>query len=321
MLHVRPPVTLGANTFTGNQTIGANLIFSGSARRVTGDFSNATRSSRVLFQTTTTNGSTTLGSIPAGTGAVGGFNLFGASDPDNASILYFQMAESATQQGIIGTSKSGTGTARTLHFYTNDVDRWAIDLSGNLVSQAAGQFIQGDLSNATHSSRLLIQSSTANGSSQLGIVPNGTAVNSGLVLYGAASPTNAPFGQLTHDGTNTILRSNANGSGTAGNIQLQIGTTTYWTLAANSLTLADATNITVNTSTGTKIGTGTTQKIGFWNVAPVAQYSTTGTATGFTAGGGTTATHTSTFTGNTGSTAYTMGDVVRALKLCGIMLA
>lgn len=83
--------------------------------------------------------------------------------------------------------------------------------------------------------------------------------------------------------------------------------------------VADAKNIIVATGTGTKIGTATTQKLGFWNAAPVAQYATTGTVTGHTGGGGTAVTHSDTFTGNTGATAYTIGDIVRALKLAGIM--
>lgn len=84
---------------------------------------------------------------------------------------------------------------------------------------------------------------------------------------------------------------------------------------------ADTANLAFGTSTGSKIGTATTQKIGLWNATPVVQYSTTGTATGFTAGGGTTATHLSTFTGNSGTKAYTVGDIVLALKTCGIMAA
>lgn len=91
--------------------------------------------------------------------------------------------------------------------------------------------------------------------------------------------------------------------------------------ADGGLTLADAKDIVVGTGTGTKIGTATTQKIGLWNVAPVAQYATTGTLTGFTANTTTPVLDGSTFTGNTGATAYTIGDIVRALKLCGIMAA
>lgn len=61
--------------------------------------------------------------------------------------------------------------------------------------------------------------------------------------------------------------------------------------------------------------------LGFLGATPIAQYSTTGTTTGFTAGAGTAVLDDSTFTGNTGATAYTIGDVVRALKLYGLIAA
>lgn len=92
-------------------------------------------------------------------------------------------------------------------------------------------------------------------------------------------------------------------------------------IAGTALTLVDAYNFAVGTSTGTKIGTSTGQKLGFWNATPVVQPSTTGTTTGFTAGSGTAVNDDSTFTGNTGSKAYTIGDIVKALKDCGIMAA
>jgi len=75
----------------------------------------------------------------------------------------------------------------------------------------------------------------------------------------------------------------------------------------------------IGTSTGTKIGTATSQKIGFFNATPVVQQSGTGETTGFTVGSGTTARDDSTFTGNVGSTAYTISDIVKALKNLGLL--
>lgn len=85
------------------------------------------------------------------------------------------------------------------------------------------------------------------------------------------------------------------------------------------LNIGDAINVVVNNTTGTKIGTATGQKLGFFNATPVVQRSTTGTTTGFTAGAGTAVLSDSTFTGSVGSTAYTIGDVVRALKELGFL--
>ena len=87
----------------------------------------------------------------------------------------------------------------------------------------------------------------------------------------------------------------------------------------NDLNIGDAINVVVNNTTGTKIGTATGQKLGFFNATPVVQRSTTGTTTGFTAGAGTAVLSDSTFTGSVGSTAYTIGDVVRALKELGFL--
>ena len=79
-------------------------------------------------------------------------------------------------------------------------------------------------------------------------------------------------------------------------------------------------DLIIGTSTGTKIGTAVTQKIGFFNATPAAQQSTVNTTTGFTEGsGGTAAKDVSTFTGNFGTRAYTVGDIVKALKTLGLL--
>lgn len=88
------------------------------------------------------------------------------------------------------------------------------------------------------------------------------------------------------------------------------------------LSIDDGKDIAVATTTGTKIGTGTTQKIGFWNATPVPQFgATTGTTAGFTSGSSDPVLKDSTFTGDNGTKAYTIGDIVKALKAAGIMAA
>lgn len=64
-----------------------------------------------------------------------------------------------------------------------------------------------------------------------------------------------------------------------------------------------------------------TQKLGFFGTTPAVQPATEGTTTGFTAGSGTAAKDDSTFTGGSGTKAYTVGDIVLALKTLGIMAA
>jgi len=78
-------------------------------------------------------------------------------------------------------------------------------------------------------------------------------------------------------------------------------------------------DLIIGTSTGTKIGTAATQKIGFFNATPAVQQSTAGTTTGFAAVGGTGVNDQSTFTGNFGTRAYTVGDIVKALKTLGLL--
>lgn len=61
-------------------------------------------------------------------------------------------------------------------------------------------------------------------------------------------------------------------------------------------------------------------KVGFFGKDPIAQPSSTGTIVGHdTSPGGATVAHANTFTGNVGSTAYTIGDIIKHLKNLGIL--
>lgn len=117
-----------------------------------------------------------------------------------------------------------------------------------------------------------------------------------VAIAGGAAGANAGGGGAS-GGALTIDGGAATGAGTNGAVS--IGLTTIGVI-----------NIGASTST-----------IGHFGATAVGQQSTTGTSTGFTAGGGTTATSTSTYTGGTGASAYTVGDIVLALKHYGLLAA
>jgi hypothetical protein len=105
----------------------------------------------------------------------------------------------------------------------------------------------------------------------------------------------------------------------AGAVRTTLGVGTGDSPTFAGLTIADAGNIVLATGTGTKIGTATGQKLAFYNSTPVVQHSTTGETTGVSGGSGTNIHANATFTGNVGSTAYTISDVVKALKNLGLL--
>ena len=125
---------------------------------------------------------------------------------------------------------------------------------------------------------------------------------------------------LTTVGDLTLQTANASLYGTT-KLGLGVGTTVEVAITEGILTITEGTDFACGTATGSKMCTGSNQKWALWGASPVVQPSTTGTTTGFTAGSGNGANDDSTFTGGTGTAAYTVGDVVLALKQAGIMAA
>ena len=66
---------------------------------------------------------------------------------------------------------------------------------------------------------------------------------------------------------------------------------------------------------------GAASAVGFHAVTPVIKHATTGNVTGFAAGSGTASKSDSVYAGAAGSTAYTVGDLVTALKALGLLTA
>ncbi len=122
-------ITSPGGDLSVSQGLSGNLNFTGTSNRITGDFSNATIASRVLLQSSTTNGQSALGLLPNGTSTQTQYIAFNSTDPANSS--YIQALISATEARI-NSGQLGTGTNLPMTFYTGGSERVKIDTSGNV---------------------------------------------------------------------------------------------------------------------------------------------------------------------------------------------
>ena len=109
---------------SGNASLAANLTFSGTGQRITGDFSNATFVNRLAFQTSTANSNTNVYAIPNGTGVASGWNAWNNSDPTNAS--YIRILANSTSYTAVESGKAGTGTYLPMTFFTGGSEQMRI---------------------------------------------------------------------------------------------------------------------------------------------------------------------------------------------------
>lgn len=152
-----------------------------------------------------------------------------------------------------------------------------------------------------------------------GVTAGTAAANKALVLNGSKGISTITTATITTLTSPTIKVATVQASD--GTAAATIANSTGIVTVSAGLSITDAKDVAVGSTTGTQIGTAATQKLGFFGKAAITQPNTTGTTTGFTAGAGTAVLSGSTFTGNTGTAAYTVGDVVRALKLLGFLEA
>lgn len=89
-------------------------------------------------------------------------------------------------------------------------------VGGNLAFTSTGQRITGDMSNATLANRLMFQTSTANSSTVLGVLPNGSGQVGQVNLFGGSDPANTSFLSIlcATSISEARITSGINGSGT-----------------------------------------------------------------------------------------------------------
>lgn len=98
-----------------------------SSKLFTGDYSNTTHSNRVKFQSSTTNGLTSISVVPNGTNNTSRLTLYGSSDPDNSSAIVMDV------NGNFTATSTGTGVAPTSFSFNKD-----FYVNGFITTQGSG---------------------------------------------------------------------------------------------------------------------------------------------------------------------------------------
>lgn len=109
--------------------LSGNLTFTSVGTRIFGDFSNATISNRVLFQTTTLNGNTSVGAIPLGVGNRGEFAAYSGSNPNIA--IGTQLVAISTESSLRSIATGGAGYA-PLTIHTGGSEQIRINTAGDV---------------------------------------------------------------------------------------------------------------------------------------------------------------------------------------------
>jgi hypothetical protein len=130
-------VVLSTNPLFVDLRNSGDITFTTTGNRILGDFSSATLSDRVLFQSSTVNGGTVLGTIPNGSSTASGYVAYGAVDADNSAYGVFYISGTTTN---ITADKVGTGSYGAIAFSTSATERLRITTLGGIAFGGAANY-------------------------------------------------------------------------------------------------------------------------------------------------------------------------------------
>jgi hypothetical protein len=158
---------------------------------------------------------------------------------------------------ITFTSAPPSGTNNIYVYYTSPITQVVAlpqspQVFGNLQFSSPGARITGDMSNATQANRVVFQTSTTNGNSVVGVLPNGTATTSVFRAFNNSDPTNSSEISLFAASADVRVISGITGTGsylpmtfyTGNSESLRLSATAKTLILAGGSTSANGTGIT-----------------------------------------------------------------------------
>lgn len=257
-------------------------------------------------------------------GSIYGITTFESSDPDftvdshgNLTAKYFKLTNSGSNQTSLFLA-AVTGVVPSTPSAFSEVIR----LAGGAVyisPAGTGTVISGALYLGSTATVLLggtnavtIGNASSSPSAQCFKGPNGSGTN---IVGGKLS---IAAGQSTGNATPARLALQGTTQGASGSTA-QTYADVLSVLSSQYIEIGDGVIID-GTGSGFRFGSSPASRLGFWGAAPVTQFNTSGGGGGG-GGSGSLLLDDSTFVGSTGSTAYTVNDLISALKLCGVLAA
>jgi hypothetical protein len=150
-----------------------------------------------------------------GDGASGSFGALSCTSLTNSGLTSGRVTY-ATTGGLLTDSANLTFNGTTL-------SAAGLSDSGNLTFTGTGNRITGDFTNTTLANRVMFQTSTANSTSNISVLPSGTGTSTQLNLYGASDPDNANRARLAINNSAFNIVSDITGTGTYVPIALYTG--------------------------------------------------------------------------------------------------
>ena len=286
---------------TGSISNSGNTTNTGTGSRFLADFTNATITNRLAFQTSTTNSTTGIYALPNGTSTAASWQATNAADPTNASKILIATNGSTDVQLVSGIN--GTGTYLPLSFFTNGSGQFAINTSGAFgIGSVAGAtvsygtsgqlFVSGGSAAQPSWTNTVSAATTFSTSITSPIHYGGTGTGSTLTLQSTSGvgATDSIVMKVGNNGATTALSIATGGTVTIGTLNLTntLGTAyggtglTGFTAANNAIYSTSSSVLTAGTLPVLAGGTGVTTSTGTGSVVLSASPTFTGTVTATT---------------------------------------